>query len=70
MKFSKTWPDKSGWYWYVDVTYPQPTIGFIQQNILYDSKNREYNRDNSGTQKHIRIGDMIIVPKPADNEIE
>lgn len=55
-------PLESGNYWFVDVDYPVPQIGFFLQPILYYGAT-EYDFRHDFTQKHIAIGDIIRPPK-------
>jgi hypothetical protein len=66
MKFHKSWPKESGYYWYVDTHYPIPKIGFLLQSVLYDG-NKEYQAVLHA--KFIRVGDMIPSPPCNENEI-
>lgn len=69
MKFKKQFPAKVGYYWYVDINYPIPKIGFIQSEVLHDNPS-SYDARKSSTQRFIRIGDMVETPDCRDNEIE
>jgi hypothetical protein len=70
MKFKKEWPTRSGYYWYVDLEYPIPKIGFIQGNVLYTSRDAELLATSDGVKKWIRIGDLIEPPDTRTNEFE
>lgn len=64
MVFNRTWPKKTGYYWWIDLSYPIPKIGFIQGKKLYDG-NHEYDKKYTMINSKvigIRIGDKITEP--------
>lgn len=68
MEFSTNWPKESGYYWFVDTSYPQPKIGYLLRDTLFDGQT-PYNRDTRGVQRFIRIGDRIEEPACEDCKI-
>ena len=72
MKFKKKMPKTYGYYWYVNISYPDPAIGFCSGAIdaFYDANGNMYTSDSMYMRENFRFGDKIEKPKPADNEIE
>lgn len=62
MHFNKKFPGENGYYWYIDLEYPVPVIGFIQGNELHAHTQVVHKEHDSGTSKFIRIGDRINEP--------
>jgi hypothetical protein len=76
MQFKHTPPTQSGYYWVVDVSYPQPFIAFIQSGFLhmsnghpYDLRTNPISRSNDGLQIGYRFGDMLSPPEQKDVHI-
>lgn len=75
MRFNKKAPSQSGYYWVVDINYPDPFIAFVQQDISYPylihmwitCRGEEIWMDE---HKWYRFGDKIEKPEPQDNVIE
>jgi hypothetical protein len=70
MKFKKEWPTRSGYYWYVDIAYPSPLIGFIQGHLLHTNCGANYDSRHGFVQNNIRVGELIEPPDTRTNEIE
>lgn len=69
MKFVKQLPTHQGYYWYVDMEYPVPQIGFRGPLYkFYNSKMQELPEQYLLT--NIRFGDRIEEPSCETNLIE
>lgn len=68
MKFTRRWPKEAGYYWFVDIEYPQPVLGFIQDHELFRiGSDRTYHRKDALLARFgIRIGDRVDVPACTD----
>ena len=69
MKFKKEAPQKSGFYWYMDINYYEPSIGYISGSIFRDN-GYQYDLESKYFKEFIRFGDRINMPTPEDMEIE
>ena len=75
MNFWCSWPKESGWYWYVDLEYPIPKIGFVDgtNKRLYEvGVDRCYKENDILKFRQdigIRIGDKLDEPDMANATI-
>ena len=75
MNFWCSWPKESGWYWYVDLEYPIPKIGFVDgtNKRLYEVGINRWYKENDILKSRqdigIRIGDKLDEPEMANATI-
>lgn len=60
LEFRKEIPKVDGYYWYIDLEYPVPVIGYIAMGRFY---NRHNSDDTAHVAKHYRIGPRIAEPQ-------
>lgn len=61
MEFTNIWPERWGYYWLIDITYPVPIIAYVDNKYAHSLHAKTYERYK--WEKHIKFGDAIKIPK-------
>lgn len=74
MKFTKDFPKKDGYYYYCDIEYPIPIVGFLytlnHEHRIQRLGCSDYTFYDNTARVHYRFGDAVPMPECKDMKIE